>query len=103
MKLIKFLKHIDYLTNIEIYDNKDRLLYIGSILPFHAIADKDKRYIEDIREEKDYENIYLYEKALRIKDFKLDREDKEPCVCVKSKINEHGVEIYTLVIVVRKG
>ena len=77
MKLIKFLKHIDYTINIEIYDNKDRLLYIGSILPFHAIADKDKEYIEDIREENNYKSIYLYEKALKIKDFKLYREDKD--------------------------
>lgn len=103
MKLIKFLKHIDYTINIEIYDNRDRLLYIGSVLPFHAIADKDKEYIEDIREENDYKSIYLYEKALKIKDFKLYREDKEPYVSIKSKINEYGVEIYTLMIVVRKG
>lgn len=103
MKLVKFLKHIDFLTDIEIYDDKDRLLYTGSVIPFLAIADKDKEYIKDLREEKDYEDICLYEKALKIKDFKLYRENEESSVSIKSKVNEYGVEIYTLVIVVRKG
>lgn len=103
MKLGKFLKHVDFFTELEIYDEQENLIYLGGVIPFHAASDKDKgeRYIKECEEEEDYQEIKNTKLALQLFNRKLYTDINGEAVGIKDVINEHGVKRYILVIYVK--
>lgn len=103
MKLGKFLKHIDFCMELEIYDEQENIIYAGDIIPFHAAGDKDKgeRFCRECLEDEDYKAVNDTNTALKLYKRKLLTDNNGEAVSVKRYVNEHGVERFILIIYVK--
>lgn len=103
MKLGKFLRHIDFCTELEIYDEQENIIYAGDIIPFYAAGDEDKgeQFRRECFEDKDYKAVEDTNTALRLYKRKLLTGDNGEAVSIKRDVNEHGVERFILIIYVK--
>lgn len=103
MKLGKFLKHVDFCTELEIYDEQDNLIYAGDIIPFHAAGDKDKgeQFCRDCAEDENYKAIEETKTALKLFNRKLHTDINGEAVGIKRYVSKHGVERFILTISVK--
>ena len=104
MRIEKFLKHVDFFTDVEVFDKEDRLLYRGSVIPFHVMSRGRKNeieYLKDSLDEKSYETIAEYEEAVKIKGRKLNTTKEYEAVFIDGNVNEHGVKKFVLHIYVK--
>lgn len=105
MTVAEFLKHIDFMTDVEIYDRKDNVLYSGSVIPFHAIAEGEEEinlYKKELYKDEDYAAIQELRKAMAVANRRLDTCNEYEAVGAKSKVNEYGVERFILTITTKK-
>ena len=105
MTVAKFLRHIDFMADVEIYDKKDHLLYQGSVIPFHAIADGEEElnsYERDLLEDEDSASIQELRNAMAVANRRLDTCIDYEAVGIKKRVNDHGVERFILTIYTKK-
>ncbi len=103
MKLKKFVKHIDFTTDVRLYDdNTNEELWVGDILDLQAAATKDKEYIKDLELDEEWKRLQSLKKGKKYLDWHLATDSQGEAVGITHHENEHHVIIYVLTIYIRK-
>lgn len=103
MKLKKFVKHIDFTTDVRLFDdNTNEELWAGDILDLQAAAAKDNEYIKDLKLDEEWKRLNSLEEGKKYLNWRLATNSQGEAVGISHYENENHVIIYVLTIYLKK-